>query len=1292
MAAELRLASLRVKALIDDVQTALQQCRAGALGADLSEALLVPLARVKSEHVLRLLLTQLHRRLKDAAVLSCEGLCHDWLQRCTEPGKDTLIELCEELDEAIDWNKEAAWRKPEVIVLGDSSSDDDDAGTNGALADAKMQSLQERNQQLELENKKLKADNKLLLRELKRGGEPTQRAAPQQAAAGDDEPIDLCSTDSDDEVVVAVTPPRRGVKPVKTEAEAGAMRAEQVVSEEGAAPVSPLASDAVVSALASDAGASELAARGSLKRAAEPCEAPPPKQPRQRAAVTFAPAHAAKGHGTYVDLMGALLRCSGQLRKAKACKSKLHLLGEKSGVFCLHAAAYNDANAGVLALILAHAAADGPDTLRYALKCKSVKGTAKSGFARRSAHLILDVGASALDFACIHGAVECAELLLQAGANPNARTARLCGLPDGSYVCALDLAACAGHLGVIRVLLRAKAKVNTRNDFGWTPLHWAAEYAHYDAVRLLLLAGADPDAADRDGRTALVWAMASDNGKPVDACESIKDDCHDDRVAVMVELAYAGARVGFPARADEVIEAGDYGRTLLHACAGGLTTSSLDLLRRLLTEPVSPPLNLDVGAGELGTPLDLAIHAGWAEGALLLLNHGATIDAPEETKFTPLMRAACLPAGMGGSDLIRLCCLKKANIEASDEDGRTAAHWAATFGRVDALRTLRAMGADLNARDLAGNTPLMIAQRHPVKLQADIAAVVNAPACPPRFYQPGEDAACDQEEVAIEVHAAALPDDTCFIAHNVEASGVRLNKPQVQVDKAGACCTCILCIPGVCPCLSTSGVVDVAAELKRVDAGLADEMSHELSKGDDSANGGRHFWLAVGTGLRSISAQPVETFATGVHLATHVRATAPPGLPAVGLAVALLALRRLLPLLDDGTSSALDLGWEKRVRGVAKSPAFVEELSTLLLELDDAAAEVVRADVESRSVPVWRAKQAAAWLAEARPAWRATARQGRNGAPITSASLASAMNVLLVSLSSVHTPLRVKPGAVTSSGFASLNLCSPHCPCAAGGCRASGVQYPLQLRSVGEGVGVGVFAKTKIPRGVLVAPYVGEVTNNVKADAQFQDNTNSHFYYLDLEAEFWSRLRTRDGVAVIDGANFSNTTRYFNHSCSPNLGRAAVDWPGLEAGPLVFLYALVDIDPGTEMCWVCAVAVHLFALPAGRALTLSCARRTTSAAADATWALYAPAPSATTRARWLRALAASSPCLAECWAESKDARERHAACTVMTSNNERTQAVSSVGAASSCFLKEVPAAAAAASVAAAAGTDSRSRG
>ena len=114
---------------------------------------------------------------------------------------------------------------------------------------------------------------------------------------------------------------------------------------------------------------------------------------------------------------------------------------------------------------------------------------------------------------------------------------------------------------------------------------------------------------------------------------------------------------------------------------------------------------------------------------------------------------------------------------------------------------------------------------------------------------------------------------------------------------------------------------------------------------------------------------------------------------------------------------------------------------------------------------------------------------------------------------------------------------------------------------------MGVFSQTTIPRGALVAPYVGEVTSAAKADAQFRESAGQHFYQLDLESDAWARLRTAEGAAVVDGTHFGNTVRYLNHSCAPNMARVAVDWPGLDAGPLVFLCASEDVEPGTELCW-----------------------------------------------------------------------------------------------------------------------------
>lgn len=53
------------------------------------------------------------------------------------------------------------------------------------------------------------------------------------------------------------------------------------------------------------------------------------------------------------------------------------------------------------------------------------------------------------------------------------------------------------------VLMDAGARLDARNDSGWTPLHVAAENLHVWAVRLLVSAHCDVDAADEDGETAL---------------------------------------------------------------------------------------------------------------------------------------------------------------------------------------------------------------------------------------------------------------------------------------------------------------------------------------------------------------------------------------------------------------------------------------------------------------------------------------------------------------------------------------------------------------------------------------------------------------------------------------------------------------------------------------------------------------------------------------------------------------------------------------------------------------------
>jgi ankyrin repeat protein len=62
--------------------------------------------------------------------------------------------------------------------------------------------------------------------------------------------------------------------------------------------------------------------------------------------------------------------------------------------------------------------------------------------------------------------------------------------------------ALSGHEAIARLLLKAKAKVDAKDNNGWTALHQAALGGHEAMARLLLDAKAEVDAKGNDGWTA----------------------------------------------------------------------------------------------------------------------------------------------------------------------------------------------------------------------------------------------------------------------------------------------------------------------------------------------------------------------------------------------------------------------------------------------------------------------------------------------------------------------------------------------------------------------------------------------------------------------------------------------------------------------------------------------------------------------------------------------------------------------------------------------------------------------
>lgn len=118
-------------------------------------------------------------------------------------------------------------------------------------------------------------------------------------------------------------------------------------------------------------------------------------------------------------------------------------------------------------------------------------------------------GFSVLGLACFFGHPDCAQVLLDAGADPDA------GSQDPSQVKPLNSAAACrdddAALKLCTLLLGAGADPSPRQQGGWTPLHQAAAHGRMKLVELLLDYDAEVDATSDDGRTPQDMALAADH-------------------------------------------------------------------------------------------------------------------------------------------------------------------------------------------------------------------------------------------------------------------------------------------------------------------------------------------------------------------------------------------------------------------------------------------------------------------------------------------------------------------------------------------------------------------------------------------------------------------------------------------------------------------------------------------------------------------------------------------------------------------------------------------------------------
>ncbi len=207
----------------------------------------------------------------------------------------------------------------------------------------------------------------------------------------------------------------------------------------------------------------------------------------------------------------------------------------------------------------------------------------------------------------------------------------------------------------LSVLLFGMAQVATAAD---AQLADAAEKADGARVRALLKEQADVNAAQKDGTTALHWAVY-----------------HDDPQTAKLLIA-AGAN----ARAEN-----RFGVTPLSlACTNG----NGELVRMLLA--AGAEANTTLRGGE--TALMTAARTGRVEPVRALLDAGAKVDAVDRKDQTALMWAAA----EGHAAVVELLIQKGADPRARLKSGFTPLLFAAREGRIETVQVLLKAGVDPN--------------------------------------------------------------------------------------------------------------------------------------------------------------------------------------------------------------------------------------------------------------------------------------------------------------------------------------------------------------------------------------------------------------------------------------------------------------------------------------------------------------------------------------------------------------------------------------------------------------------
>jgi len=309
-------------------------------------------------------------------------------------------------------------------------------------------------------------------------------------------------------------------------------------------------------------------------------------------------------------------------------------------------------------------------------------------------------GASPLHEAARSGNITMINTLLDYGADVKAQDAK------GNSVLHVAVPP-ESQLDAINLFLSKGANVNLRDEHGDSPLHVAILLNRSeDIIRTLLSNGADVTIRDIDGRTPLYLAVEKGRNNCIPVLLEYRSDIFavDNKGITPFEKAIRNddPSIVFSLITSETVFQNDSdGNTILHLAtrAGGNTY----IMNRILDHSAS--IDARNKAGD--TSLTIAVRQNEEDAGLLLLSRGADIFAANAKSESPLYLT--FPSPERRNSTLRQWMLNPQTLSARDGLGNTALHYTAQWRFDSWIPVLVKLGADVEAANATGETPLFAA-------------------------------------------------------------------------------------------------------------------------------------------------------------------------------------------------------------------------------------------------------------------------------------------------------------------------------------------------------------------------------------------------------------------------------------------------------------------------------------------------------------------------------------------------------------------------------------------------------